>query len=68
MLLATAKGLAADILDAGAGVTVTPNPNVASDWLVQVIIPTGITVDARQVASLEAKYGVTAPVTTIQFK
>jgi hypothetical protein len=68
MTLSTAKGLAADILDAGAGVSVFPNQNIANDWLVQVIIPTGITVDAKQVASLETKYGITAPVTTIQFR
>ena len=68
MTLQSAKGLCADILDAGAGFTIYPNPQQAGDWLIDVITPVGVTVDAKQISALETKWGCSAPVTTIRFK
>lgn len=68
MNITSAKGLCADLLDAGAGFTIYPNPEQSGDWLIDVIAPTGVTVDAKQIAGLETRWSCSAPVTTIRFK
>lgn len=63
MTLAQVKQLASDLLDMSVGITVVVGTSSTSvDWKVIATPPGGVTADAKQIAQLETRYGITAPI------
>jgi len=53
--------LVADLLAKNVAFSVGTNPDLVNDWIVTAM-PNG-TVDAKQIAQLEVKYGISSPIT-----
>lgn len=61
---ATVAQLANDLLGYGVGFTVSPNKDLVGDWVVTATPPGG-TVDAKSIVTLETKYGISSPITSV---